>query len=195
MPILPNNPDTRAQLMRLAPLIVLLLFSLLLASGLLNQSDKAPKESYLIGNHVTDFTVPSLTGGAAITPELWKNKIVVINLFASWCEPCVAEHPALMKLAQSGKVEMVGIAWRDKKDDTIAWLKKHGNPFHHIGLDTSGKTSIVFGLTGVPETMIIDHKGVIAYNHKAPIDEEMVDTVIIPMIEYLRERHEASMSR
>ncbi len=163
----------------------MLLLALFLAFGLFGSGDEI-KKSRLIGYNVSDFSIPTLDNKSVITPDLWKGKVVVVNIFASWCEPCTIEHPALMRLSQSQKVEIIGIAWKDKPEKVAAWLKERGVPFHHIGVDTDGKITFGFGLTGVPETFIIDKKGKIAFNHKAPIDEEMVDDVILPMIEFLR---------
>lgn len=163
----------------------MLLLAFCLAFGLFSGSDSTVRESRLIGYNVSDFSISTLDGKSSITPETWKNKIVVVNIFASWCEPCIVEHPVLMRLAQTGKVEMVGIAWKDKPKKVTEWLQKHGMPFHHIGIDTEGKTTFAFGLTGVPETFIIDKKGTIAYNYKAPIDDKLVNEVILPMVEFL----------
>jgi cytochrome c biogenesis protein CcmG/thiol:disulfide interchange protein DsbE len=177
------------QFMRILPLIVLFLLAMLLATGLFNSSDDKPKESRVIGLNVADFTIPTLDGKATISPKNWLGKIVVVNIFASWCEPCAVEHPVLMRLAKTGKVEVVGIAWKDKPENTAGFLKKYGVPFHQIGSDANGDTTFAFALTGVPETYIIDKEGKIAYNYKAPITDEMVDTIILPMVDFLRKQN------
>ncbi|MFO0389230.1 MAG: redoxin family protein [Alphaproteobacteria bacterium] len=179
---LSKNP----QFFRVLPLLALLLLVLLLASGLFDNSDDEPKKSRVVGLNVGDFTIPTLDGKATISPQHWSGKVVVVNIFASWCEPCVIEHPVLMRLAKTGKVEIVGVAWKDKPENTAGFLKKYGVPFHQIGTDTSGDTTFAFALTGVPETYIIDKEGKIAYNYKAPITDEIVDTIILPMVDYLK---------
>lgn len=179
------------QFFRILPLIVLFFLSLLLAAGLFNSGDDNPKESRVIGLNVSDFTIPTLDGKANVSPKHWLGKVVVVNIFASWCEPCAAEHPVLMRLAKTGKVEIVGIAWKDKPENTAGFLKKYGVPFHQIGSDAKGDTTLAFALTGVPETYIIDQQGKIAYNYKAPITDKMVDEIILPMVDYLRKNNVA----
>lgn len=181
--------------MRLMPLIGLLFVALLLATGLFNRPAEEQRKSQMVGYHVGNFTIPSLLSEIPMTPALWKDKIVVVNFFAAWCEACLVEHPVLMRMAASGKVEVIGIAWKDDAKDITEWLQKHGNPYHHIGIDEKGVTTLNFGLSGAPETYILDQKGNIAYNYKAPITDELLDTVILPMVEHLRGQNAAPTAR
>jgi cytochrome c biogenesis protein CcmG/thiol:disulfide interchange protein DsbE len=185
VPILPENETTRRQLLALSPLLALLLLSAFLATGLLDTEPRV-KESRIIGFDITDFDVKSLTSEDSFSPALWKNKIVVLNIFASWCKPCLVEHPVLMRLSQTGKVEMLGLAWRDTPENAAQWLNKHGNPFHHVGVDPGGKSSFALALTGVPETYVIDQYGKIAYHYKSAVTDEIVDEIILPMVQKLR---------
>ncbi|MBI1236932.1 MAG: redoxin family protein [Alphaproteobacteria bacterium] len=187
MPISPKNPETASRFVRLLPLIVLLAVSMALAFGNFSAPEKERRKPSSIGYSAGNVDIPSIDGKTRFTSDLWNNKIVVVNVFASWCKPCLAEHPALMRLAQTGKVEMLGIAWKDKPDNAAGWLRTRGNPYHHIGVDEKGETTTALGLTGVPETLILDKHGKIAYHYKAAIDDTLVNSVILPMIEHLRQ--------
>lgn len=189
MPILQRNPNSTFPVKRLLPLLALLVLTLMLASGLFNGDEKKHSHSRMLGYTLRDFQIPSLLDGGIISPQGWRGKIVLVNFFASWCEQCVTEHPVMMRLSQTSKVEMVGIAWRDKPEKTRQWLVDHGNPYHHVGIDEKTSTTITFGLTGVPETYIIDPKGVIVYHHNTPITDEVIDNEILPKIAELQEKY------
>ncbi len=188
MPILPEKLKLSPQMMRALPLLLLLFVAFILATGLFNP-DEEVRKSRVIGNTIRNLDLPLLGENGRFTPALWKNKVVILNFFASWCETCEAEHPTLLQLTQSGKVEMLGIAWKDKPEETVAWLQEHGSPYHHIGSDEDGDTTLSFGLSGVPETFIIAPDGKIAYNYKAPINDELVNTVILPLVEHLQKNN------
>lgn len=113
--------------------------------------------------------------------------MTLVNFFASWCVPCLAEHPLLVGLARSGEVRLVGINYKDKTEDATAWLKRHGNPYARIGADREGRTGIDFGISGVPETFIIDKDGRIAYQHIGPLTAEAIEDKILPLIKELRQ--------
>ncbi|MGE3714021.1 MAG: redoxin family protein, partial [Alphaproteobacteria bacterium] len=185
MRILKPDPESRQKYMRLLPLLLLLVVVLLLATGVFNRDDDYVPESRMVGYTPMDFTIPSLMGDP-LTPKAWQNEVVLVNVFASWCEPCAIEHPLLLKLAQSGKVKIIGIAWRDTPENVRQWLIDRGNPYHYIGLDEKGATTLALGLSGVPETLVIDRKGVIVFHYKSAIDEQMINQKIIPKIEELQ---------
>lgn len=170
--------------MRMAPLAILFLLSLALAMGLFNRpSDQI--SSQLVGKKVGAFEIPMIGSNDKLSPKYWRGKVVLVNAFASWCQPCTIEHETLMKLTAAQKVEMIGIAWKDKPENVVKWLQAKGNPYHVIGMDEYGKTTLPLALSGVPETYIIDKQGMIAYHYPSVLTQEEVDKVIIPMIEYL----------
>lgn len=96
-------------------------------------------------------------------------KPIIVNFFASWCAPCRAESPALIELAQSEKIKLIGIAYRDDPPKTQEFLQSVGNPFAQIGIDRQGEVGTKFGLSGVPETYIINKDGIIIYKHKGEV--------------------------
>lgn len=171
--------------LRLAPLLGLLLLCLALAMSLPRGEKKSL--SPLVGAVPAAFTLPSLADPAKpFSPETWKGKVVALNAFASWCSSCIAEHPLLLALAESGKVEILGLGWRDKPEKLRAWLKKRGNPYHAVGVDEQGKSTVALGLSGVPETFVFDKSGRVAYNSKAPLTEEEIHNVLLPLVERLQ---------
>ncbi len=169
--------------LRIVPLVILLMLSIALAFGLMRPALHTAG-SHMIG--VTpEFSVPSLDRSKALfSPARWKGKVVVLNVFASWCESCLSEQPQLMAL--SGKVPVMGLAWKDKPPMLRAWLKRHGNPFQEIGIDEGGKATMPLALSGVPETFVFDKNGKIAYDLKMPLTEEEMHNVLLPLVEKLQ---------
>lgn len=177
---------TRSTAVRLIPLLVMLLLSIILASGLFRDDRKLFEDSPLVGLHITPFSIPTLgAGNTLFQPREWRGKVIVLNIFASWCVPCVEEHKIWMDVAKKTNINLYGMAWKDTPVKVSEWLNKHGNPYRLIGIDESGSTTIAMALTGVPETMVIAQDGSIYFHHQAPVTRELVDTVIVPLAEKL----------
>ena len=113
--------------------------------------------------------------------------VSLVNVFASWCLPCRAEHPLLMELAKSGAVALYGINYKDKPADARAWLDELGDPYQRIGADRDGRVGIDLGVYGVPETFVIDRDGRIRYKHIGPISQRDLDKYLSDLIEGLRQ--------
>jgi periplasmic protein thiol:disulfide oxidoreductases, DsbE subfamily len=127
--------------------------------------------SALINRPVPEFSLTSLDGKTNYNQSLLTDgKVRLVNVWASWCAPCRAEHPILMKLKNQG-IDIVGLNYKDKSDNAAAFLNNLGDPFSVSLADPSGRTGIDFGVYGVPETFIIDRNGRIAYKHIGPILE------------------------
>lgn len=171
------------------PLVFWLLVGMMLGTGLLMQRPYEPPQSKLVGTPMPALDLPMLGSNARFSPAVWKNKIVMLNMFSSWCMPCLREHPSLTKLAKTGKIDIIGIAWKDNADNVKAWLDEHGNPYRAVGIDEHRATTIPLGLTGVPETFIIDRDGTIVLNHKSYLTDEIIESTIIPFIENLEKKH------
>jgi len=136
-------------------------------------------ESAMIGEPLPEFDLrPAVEGqpGLANT-DLADGKPRLVNIFASWCVPCRAEAPQLETLRQSG-AELVGIAIRDRPEDVAAFLQVYGNPFTAIGADDISEVQLALGSSGVPETFVIDGRGVITYQHIGDIRPEHVQTLL-----------------
>lgn len=144
--------------------------------------DPGAVPSPFIGKPVPAFALPSLDGGGQITEANLKGAVTVFNVFASWCLPCRVEHPILMRLAREGKVRLVGLNYKDKPEDAKRWLAELGNPFSLIASDAQGRAAIDYGVYGVPETFIVDHRGIIRYKHVGPIHANEFPDKIEPVI-------------
>jgi cytochrome c biogenesis protein CcmG/thiol:disulfide interchange protein DsbE len=149
--------------------------------------NRDPKQlpSALIDKPAPTFTLAGLDGSDGLKLDAFKGKVVLVNFFASWCEPCRDEHPILMRLAKEGQTPLYGIAYKDKPEDTQRFLKQLGDPYRAIGLDASGRTGIDFGVYGVPETYVIDQEGRIRLRHVGPLTEADVARQLLPLLKEL----------
>jgi len=166
---------------------VFVLLAALLGFGLTNDPSEVP--TALTGRALPDFDLPPLdaaTKGLA-TSDVEPGKVTVINVFASWCVPCRAEHPMLQRIAELDGVALYGIDYKDKPEDARAFLDEFGDPFARIGADRDGRVGIDLGVYGVPETFFIGPDGKIRYKHIGPIMEEHLEKRILPLIARLGE--------
>ena len=164
--------------LRFLPLLVLVAFVGAVAWRLSSPADeKIP--SKLIGQPVPAFALaPALPGKPGLSSaELATGQPRLINVFASWCVPCIAEAPLLLELKRQG-VPIDAIAVRDKPEDVAAFLARHGDPFDRIGADPESQVQLALGSSGVPETFVVDGRGIIRYQHMGPIEPGDVATII-----------------
>jgi cytochrome c biogenesis protein CcmG/thiol:disulfide interchange protein DsbE len=110
-----------------------------------------------------------------------------VNVFASWCVACRAEHPLLMRLAEEGQVPIHGLNYKDQPQDAADWLDRLGDPYTRTGADISGRVAIDWGVYGVPETFVVGSDGRIAHKHIGPIDEKALQEEILPLVRRLRQ--------
>ncbi|MBC6444076.1 MAG: DsbE family thiol:disulfide interchange protein [Alphaproteobacteria bacterium GM202ARS2] len=121
-----------------------------------------------------------------LSPEVLHGRVSVVNFFASWCLPCVAEHPHITALAEHyPQVLRVGIAYKDSPQDAQRWLDTHSNPYTFVALDPVGRNALQWGVSGVPETFLIDTQGRIRYHLRAPIDPVTLTESLVPLLEGL----------
>lgn len=178
---------TMGQFLRMLPLLLMLLISILLVSGLLTP-DRS--KGQMLGKKPANFSLDRLDDATKrITPELFEGRVVVVNVFASWCKPCRAEHGIVLALAQSGRVPVYGIAWHDKREKTIEFLTQAGNPYQLTADDKFGAATLAFGLTGVPETFVLGKDGVVRYHHVSALRKEDVVNDILPLVEKLNQEN------
>ncbi len=168
------------------PLALFIAFVALVFYGLVRPADRTI-ESALIGKPVPAFDLkPAIAARPGLSSAVYQGgKPRLLNIFASWCIPCAVEAPQLDELGKQG-VAIDGIAIRDRSEDVSAFLQKNGNPFARIGADNVSAVQLALGSSGVPETFVIDGKGVIRYQHVGVIRPEHV-----PLI--LRELKEAGL--
>lgn len=161
-----------------APLALLIIFAITVAWRLSNTPETTIR-SKLEGQAVPAFHLPAgVSGKPALTSaDLADGKPRLLNIFASWCVPCIAEAPILDEIAKRG-VTIDAIAIRDKPEDIVAFLSRNGDPFARIGSDVNSKVQLALGSSGVPETFVIDGKGIIRYQHIGPIERGDVPTLM-----------------
>lgn len=173
---------TRGQILRLSPLLLMLFITTLMASGLLTPSVLGGR---MAGKTIGQFQVPLLDGTAYFTNADLKGP-AVINVFASWCTPCRVEHRVLLNMAQRG-IPVYGVAWKDNTVRITKWLTEKGNPYQLIGIDETGTSTVPLGLTGVPETFVVDGKGKVRYHRSSALRMEDVTRVILPLMNELKQ--------
>jgi cytochrome c biogenesis protein CcmG, thiol:disulfide interchange protein DsbE len=122
------------------------------------------------------------TIGGFNSADLTKGEVSVVNFWASWCAPCVQEHPLLVALKERTGVKLYGVNYKDQAATARRFLGRYGNPFVAVGVDANGRAAIDWGVTGMPETFIVNGKGEIVYKHIGPISAETLESKIIPMV-------------
>jgi cytochrome c biogenesis protein CcmG/thiol:disulfide interchange protein DsbE len=154
----------------------------------LNGSPPDELPSALVGKPAPVTNLPALDGAtkAFDTADLRNGHVTVLNVWASWCVPCRAEAPALATLSQLKDVALYGMVYEDKAPAAREFLKESGNPFKRIDLDRDGRAGIEWGIYGVPETFIIDAKGIVRLRYAGPIVGNTLNTVILPAIAQAR---------
>ncbi len=168
----------------LIPLGLFVVLALFLGVGLKLNPREVP--SPLIDKPAPAFSLPTLADPAvSFTAEQMKGKVWVLNVFASWCVPCLAEHPHVTALARMPGVNVVGLNYKDKPEDAQRWLARHGDPYQAIAADASGRVGIDYGVYGVPETFIIDRHGVIRHKQIGPITAQSLNDEILPLLKKL----------
>ena len=172
------------RLLYLLPLLTLVILAGFFGWSLMSGRDPASIGSALVGRPAPTLKAPALRlGGVALTDALLHSgKPVLVNFFASWCAPCLAEAPLLDRLAKKDGITIIGIAWKNKPEEARAWLERLGDPFAAVGYDLDGKMAVDWGLSGVPETFLIDAQGVVRLHFRAPILEKDVNDRILPLL-------------
>ncbi|MFI4999403.1 MAG: DsbE family thiol:disulfide interchange protein [Reyranellales bacterium] len=172
------------RLLFLLPLLTLLVMAGFFGWSLLSGRDPASIGSVMVGRPAPRLAAPALRDGEpALTDALiHSGKPVLLNFFASWCAPCLAEHPLMTRLREREGITIVGVAWKNKPAEARAWLAKLGDPFKFAGFDRDGKLALDWGLSGVPETYLIDGQGIVRLHFRRPINEHDVTEAILPLL-------------
>lgn len=144
--------------------------------------------SVLIDRPVPPFNLGAIPGQPqGLSSDDLKGQVTLVNIFGSWCVACHVEHPFLMRLAEKNLVPIYGIDWRERRpEDGSDWLARHGNPYARIGADPDSTAAIALGVTGAPETFVIDRQGVIRYKHVGPVTPETWEQTLWPLVQKLR---------
>jgi len=172
------------------PIIAFIALVGLMLFGLKNDPQAIP--SPFIGQEAPQFSLSKLyKPNEKITTDEMKGEVWVLNLWASWCVSCRAEHKVLTRLIEATKVPTIGLNYKDYKteeygDEALAWLARYGNPYQSVAVDTDGAAGLDWGVVGVPETFIVDKKGIVRYKFTGPVEDKDVDGILLPLIDQLR---------
>jgi len=169
----------------LLPLAIFVVMVGFLAVGLTLNPREVP--SPLVGKAAPDFSLPQLhESDKVFSPKEMAGKVWLLNFWASWCSGCKDEHPVLMQMAKSGEAPIYGVDYKDTKDEALSWLQRWGNPYQLVAVDDVGRIGINYGVYGVPETYVIDKAGRIRYKQIGPVDLEVWEKKILPLVRELQ---------
>ena len=170
---------------RFLPLGIFLVLAVFLAVGLGLNPREVP--SPLIDKEAPAFRLPQLRDpGLTLGTDDLKGKVWMLNVWASWCVACLDEHPILVEFSKRNVLPIYGLNYKDKREDALAWLGKHGNPYTLSVQDGDGRVGIDYGVYGVPETYVIDRNGIIRYKRIGPVTVQILQEKILPLLKQLQ---------
>ena len=142
-------------------------------------TDKVYQPNQMVNKKIPEIILEDFNNkNSKIDQNIFSQKnFVLINIWASWCVPCLIEHPFLMSLKNKNKIDIIGINYKDETINAQNFLKKYGNPYSRIGVDKKGEVTIQLGAYGVPETYVLK-KGLIIFKHIGPINEDIVNKIL-----------------
>lgn len=171
------------RILAFVPIIALFVIAAI-GGFMLLRNDGAPREKFaagMVGQMAPTYALHALDGEGMVTSDAMRGRPHLINLFASWCTPCRAEHPQLMALRAQG-VEIVGVAYKDEAADTQRFVAELGNPYSAIGMDPEGRLGLEFGATGAPETYVIGADGTVRTMYRGALTPEIIEQRILPAL-------------
>lgn len=168
----------------LLPLAVFAVLVIFLGLGLKLDPRQVP--SPLVGRPAPQFSLPRLHENTrSLGPKNLKGKVWILNVWASWCVSCRAEHPVLNAWNRDGDIMLIGLNYKDASNDALNWLKQLGNPYTHSVVDSKGRVGLDWGVYGVPESFVVDKQGIIRYKHIGPVSMEDLKNTLVPLLERL----------
>ena len=168
--------------MKYTGLIIITAFIFICLFFGLNKEDQTLKSVFL-NKPIPEINLNSLTN-AKLDQSDFKNEILLVNFFASWCLPCIVEHDFLFELKKQKPIKIYGINYKDDIENLEIWLKKLGNPYSKIGIDKTGNAAIDWGVNGIPESFLIDQNGIIKHKVNGVINEKQIK-ILLTKIESL----------
>ena len=169
----------------LVPLALFVILAAFLYRGLSLDPKRVP--SPLVGKPMPEFSLPRLQDPEATLGDTdLKGKVSVLNIWATWCVSCRAEHEVLLQLAQTGVVDIYGLNYKDERDKAKQWLQQLGDPYAANAFDADGRAGIDWGVYGAPETFIMDKQGIVRHKHIGPLSVDALNTTILPLIAELQ---------
>lgn len=168
------------------PVVVVLVLIVLLGYGLTRNPSELP--SALIGKSAPAFDLPTLDAERdRITDAALKGNVSLVNVWASWCVACRAEHELITEISRRTGVPVMGLNYKDTREGALRWLGRYGNPFAVVAFDQSGQVGIDWGVAAVPETFVVDDQGMIRYKVVGPISRTEMNDTLIPLLKQLQQ--------
>ena len=164
--------------MKYIGLIIVTFFIFVCLFFALNTKEQTLK-SPLLNKPAPEINLDTLVEDYKLSNNNFRNEVVLVNFFASWCIPCIVEHDFLFKLKKQKPIKIYGINYKDNIKNLEVWLKKLGNPYAKIGIDKTGITGINWGVNGIPESFLIDQNGIIKHKINGVIDEKQIKILLI----------------
>ncbi|MDF3054450.1 MAG: thiol:disulfide interchange protein [Gammaproteobacteria bacterium] len=165
------------------PLLIFIAIALFFWKGL--QKDPHEIPSALIGKPVPAFNYPALTGNQPLTNKIFIGKVSLLNVWATWCPTCYAEHAVLLDIMRTPNLVIYGLNYKDDRTKAEDWIKENGNPYQAVIYDAKGTLAMDLGVYGAPETFVIDKKGIIRYKHIGAVSPNVWETKLKPLLEKL----------
>ncbi len=163
------------------PLALFFALAVLLWSGL--GKDPSILPSALLDKPIPQFSSTKLRQpGEPIDSQALLGEPYLLNVFASWCRSCLIEHPVLDAYVKRGQLKLVGLNYRDEREAALSWLQFHGDPYAEIIWDPDGRLGIDFGITGAPESFVVDAQGIVRYKIVGPVSPEIMEKEILPRL-------------
>ena len=172
-------------LRRLLPLIVFVALGALMLVGIRISADRNPDAlpTPLLNQPAPGFSLPELhQPERTVSSEELAGTPYLLNVWGSWCPSCRIEHPVVTRLAQSGKLRVIGYNYKDERDDALRWLGQFGDPYEMIVVDEDGRTAIDWGIYGAPETFLVDADGIIRFKLVGPLSDDIIEKDILPRL-------------
>jgi cytochrome c biogenesis protein CcmG/thiol:disulfide interchange protein DsbE len=179
----------RRHLLYATPVVAFAGLAVAFAWGLTRNPQELP--STLIGKPVPAFSLPPVQGRTlGLSSGDLKGQVSLVNVFASSCVACRAEHPLLLQLAAHKTLPINGLNYKDAPQDAADWLDALGDPYARTGADRDGRVAIDWGVTGVPETFVVDASGIVVYKQIGPVTQQALDDTILPLLARLQQESE-----
>ena len=192
-PITDNSPK-RGRGWVFAPVLIFAGLAAVFMTGL-TSGDPSKLPSALINKPAPSIELPALEGltvnGSPVpglsSQNLAQGGLTLVNVWASWCGPCREEHPQLIELAKQKDIHLVGLNYKDQRENALRFLNALGNPYASVGVDRTGRAAVEWGVYGVPETFLISGEGTIVYKYTGPISKTALREEVMPAIEKARQ--------
>lgn len=174
------------------PLLVTFLLGLLMMKGLNDSKGRDELLSIPLDKPLPEFELAALEGfDEGLKREDFLGQVSLMNIWGSWCLSCLDEHPLFVELGEKTDIPIMGVNWQEAKPvDGPRWLQRHGNPYTKVGADPQSELTILLGITGAPETLVIDQNAHIRWQHAGPVDRNILENELLPLIRLLQEGEE-----